>query len=127
MSNVIHDTVMHGSSAVNLARVADYDDALATPAAIAAISYTIERESADAAFSAVDGHANQPVDVAACLFAEMQNDSRWTCDSVGYNFRHLVPIDLADAFPTPGVYWVRYRFVPAAGQPFVIAFRLRAL
>ena len=127
MSNVIHDTVLHGSSCVNLARVADYDDVLAAPTAIESITYSIEREIGNDVFEAVEGHTDETVDVADCLFAELQTDSRWTADATGYNFRHLVPIDQSDAFPVPGIYWVRYRFEPAAGQPFVIAFRLRAL
>ena len=125
MSNVIHDTVLHGSSCVNLARVADYEDEL--PLAVDSITYSIKQEVGQDVFEAVAGHTDEPVSIVDCLFTDLQTDSRWTADATGYNFRHLVPIDEADSFPVPGIYWVRYRFEPAAGQPFVIAFRLRAL
>jgi len=54
-----------------------------------------------------------------------QTDARWTADTVGYNFRFLLP---ATVFSTgDGVYDVEFKFEPTDQEPFFLIYRITAI
>lgn len=56
--------------------------------------------------------------VSDVVFNAMQTDSRWSVDSVGYNFAHTVPSTFA---ATGGhVYWLEYKFTATDSTVFVL-------
>lgn len=61
----------------------------------------------------------EELDISEVIFNTLQNDNRWTVDSVGYNFRCLVP---GERFATGGVtYRVEIMGVPVTGAIFPLA------
>ena len=74
------------------------------------------------------GHDAASLAVGTTVFDALQNDSLWTVDSTGYNFRHEVDVSTNEAFPQAGVsYQVRYELTPMTGQKVVFRFHLRAI
>ncbi len=65
--------------------------------------------------------ATPAIVVASVVFNSLQTgDPRWTGDTTGYNFLHVIP---ASAFATPQAdYKIQYVFTPATGEPFAIGF-----
>lgn len=128
-SGEIYGVVFQNATATFLARVLGYDGQPVQPSQIATIHYTVA-ESADdpSTMTPVPGHSNVVLAPTDVLFATLQKDVLWDLDDVGYNFRHVIDVSQAPAFPTPGQHYrIEYRLTPHAGQVIVVRFRVKVL
>ncbi len=124
----IQGTVFQQATATLMARVENSTGANLDQAAVAEIAYTISVVGHDETSSTIAGHENIALDKTAILYDALQNDSTWTVDSVGYNFRHEIDVSQHEAFPKAGViYQVRYEVTPVTGQKIVFRFRVRCI
>lgn len=92
--------------------------AITSTAQISTITYSVYDLSA-AVPTVVTNHSAVSVTPSAVLFSSLQtSDARWTKDTTGYNFRHLLA---ATAFPLGGRrYRVEYTVTPLSGSAFVV-------
>lgn len=128
-SSEIYGVVFQNATATFLARILGYDGQPVTPSQIASVCYTVAECGDDPAEATpVQGHDNVALTPANVLFATLQKDVLWDRDEVGYNFRHVIDVSQASAFPTAGQHYrVEYRLVPQAGQVIVVRFRVKAI
>jgi hypothetical protein len=126
----IYGTVQKNGTATFLARIVDATDALVRPAAIAAVQYCVyllDDQDPDQ-WTAVTGHDRVALTVAAVVLDQVQTDSLWTADTLGYNFRHELDVSVCQAFPTAGRhYLVEYTLTPTLGQVIKVRFRVYAI
>ena len=100
-----------------MARVAGADGANITQASISTITVTIFNR-----ITKVEIIAQASLTVADVIFDTLQKDARWTLDSTGYNFRHVVA---AASLAEPSIiHAVEYKFTPTSGQVFWVVFDL---
>lgn len=109
-------TVMEDSAAILLARVRDQDGTLIEQTDIESVACTITDITLGIEVS------TPTYTVYDVIYNELQTDSRWTADDIGYNFGAVVP---ASALPN-GNKRVRVEFVitPVSGEPFHVLFAL---
>ncbi|MEN1679479.1 MAG: hypothetical protein AAGJ46_07780 [Planctomycetota bacterium] len=125
-----HGAVFKQGPAILLARVVGADGAAITQSDISSVTYSILEvdERLPDTHTPVSGHDGVTVPVASCVFDSLQTDNTWSADAEGYNFRHVVNVAVADAFPRAGAcYQVRYEITPVVGQKIVFRFHLRSL
>jgi len=105
-----------------MARIQGSDAANIAQADITSIRYGIYDLSSSTPLTELSDSA--ALVVADVVFDTLQTDSRWDTDSTGYNFRHTV----ASTTLTGGdhKYGVKYSFVPASGQAFMVPFEVWA-
>lgn len=102
-----------------MARVTGWNAADIVQSDISSIHYSVYDRTAET--SVVSATA---LTVSAVVFNTLQTDARWSVDSEGYNFRHTVP---ASALPNGDrLYRVEYKFTPASGEVFFLAFDIQA-
>ena len=78
--------------------------------------------------TAVTGHAAGSLTIASVIFDTLQTDARWTVDSTGYNFKHVIDISANVAFAIAGRrYLVEYTLTPASGQVIIVRFRVNVI
>jgi hypothetical protein len=118
--------VVAGNTVVMLAQVVDEADALIDPDAVDVVYVNLydmtegDRVNVDLSGAEIadDEYADTP-DVAEVVFAELQQDSRWTEDSQGYNVAYSL------ATPEPDqTYEVRLTITTTSGSTLVVARRL---
>ncbi len=124
----IQGTVFQQATATFMARVENSAGVNLDQAAVASIKYTISVVSNDETGSAILGHEKVALDKAAVIYNALQNDSTWTVDTVGYNFRHEIDVSQYEAFSKAGeTYQVRYEVTPVSGQKIVFRFCVRCI
>lgn len=124
----IQGTVFQQATASFMARVENSTGVNLDQAAVAAIKYTVSVVDHDETESTILGHENVMIDKTVVIYDTLQNDSTWTVDSVGYNFRHEIDVSQYEAFPKAGeIYQVRYEVTPVTGQKIVFRFRVRCI
>lgn len=128
-ANEIYGIVFQNATATFLARVLGYDGQPVTPSQITSIQYTVAECGDDpTTVTPVVGHNTVVLSPADVLFATLQKDVLWDLDDVGYNFRHVIDVSQAPAFPTSGQHYrVEYRLLPATGQVIVVRFRVKTV
>jgi len=128
-SSEIYGVVFQNATATFLARILGYDGQPVTPAQIGSIYYTVAECGDDPTeVTPVEGHDNVALTPGSVLFATLQKDALWDRDEVGYNFRHVIDVSQASAFPTAGQHYrVEYRLMPHIGQVIVVRFRVKAI
>jgi len=126
----IQGVVYKGGSCTLLARVVGPDAQPIVQGDIASAAYTVYLlDDADPdQQTPVDGHEDESLAVADCIYDDLQNDDLWDADETGYNFRHTLDVSSDSAFATAGR---RYRVVvtltPTVGQVILLRFRVRAI
>ena len=126
----IQGTVFQDATATFMARVESSAGVSLDQAAVASIQYAISEISLEGsrAQPAIIGHENVLLDKTTVIFDALQNDSTWTADAIGYNFRHEIDVSQYEAFSQAGeVYQVRYEIVPVVGQKIVFRFCVRCI
>ncbi len=126
----IQGTVFKDATATFMARVESSAGVNLDQAAVATIQYTIREISLvdPGVQRAIIGHENVLLDKTAVIYDVLQNDSTWTVDATGYNFRHEIDVSQHEAFSQAGeVYQVRYEIVPVVGQKIVFRFCVRCI
>jgi hypothetical protein len=126
----IYGTAFKNGSATLLARVVGAGGAHVVPADLSAIRYSVyllDDQDADSR-TAVAGHTSVAVPVAGAVLDAVQQDALWTVDQVGYNFRHVLDVSTAPAFPIAGRrYLVEFQLTPLAGQVILVRFRVNVI
>ena len=118
--------ILAGTTFDAMARVVGHDAEPLTIADVATVEYsivkvnTLDRDEDHA----IADHTEEDLQPADVLFDSLQKDALWgDRDEVGYNFRHMPPIDEAAAFAEPNaLYQLTYTLTPAEGQPIKIRF-----
>jgi len=125
----IYGVVFQNATAAFLARVLDYDGQPVTPSQIASVEYTVAEHLDDMTETTpIDGHTAVALNPSDVLFATLQKGGLWDVDDVGYNFRHVIDVSQAPAFPTAGSHYrITYRLTPQTGQVIVVRFRVKAI
>ncbi len=126
----IYGTVFQNGSAILMARVVDSSAQTINRASVASIRYSIyELDKSDpGSLTPVVGHDAVSLTVDDVIYDTLQNDSFWTIDTTGYNFRHGIDVAANDAFSKAGkVYQIRYELTPVLGQKIVFRFQLRCI
>ena len=126
----IQGTVFKDATATFMARVESSAGVNLDQVAVATIQYTISEISLvdPGVQRAIIGHENVLLDKMAVIYDVLQNDSTWTVDATGYNFRHEIDVSQHEAFSQAGeVYQVRYEIVPVVGQKIVFRFCVRCI
>ena len=114
----------------NLARVTGADAANIVQADISSAVYSVYLldDQAPDTRGAVANHAAAALAVASIIFDTLQTDDRWTKDSTGYNFRHVIDVSSNQAFTVAGRrYLVEYTLTPASGQKILLRFRVNCI
>lgn len=126
----IYGIVFQKASATLLARVLGTDGNPITPSQITAARYSVALidDEDPTSLSPVSGHWDVPVSPTAVVLATLQKDALWDVDETGYNFRHILDVTQAPAFPeAQRTYRIEYRLTPQTGQEIVVRFRVRAI
>ncbi len=124
----IQGTVFQQATATFMARVENNAGVNLNQAAVASIKYTVSVVGHDETGNAIIGHEDMTLSKTTVIYDTLQNDSTWTVDSVGYNFRHEIDVSQYEAFPKAGeIYQVRYEVTPVTGQRIVFRFRVRCI
>jgi len=126
----ISGTVFKNGSATLLARVVGADGTPVTQASIASAVYSIELldENDPDAGTAVAGHSDVAVGVAALIYDTLQTDALWDVDSTGYNLKHVLDVFVNPAFAVAGrQYRITFRLTPTAGQVILVRFRVQVI
>ncbi|MGQ9504224.1 MAG: hypothetical protein ACUVQG_03865 [Thermogutta sp.] len=128
-SGEFYGLVFQNATATFLARVLGYDGQPVQPSQIASVRYTVAEYADDLMTTTpVQGHTDVVLSPTDVLFATLQKDALWDLDDVGYNFRHVIDVSQAPAFPVAGGHYrVEYRLTPQAGQVIVVRFRVKVL
>ena len=125
-----YGTAYKNGSVTLLARVVGKDGANIVQADIASAKYSIyllDDQDADAR-TAVTGHTDVALTVAAVVFDTLQTDALWTVDETGYNFRHVLDVSAQEAFTIAGRrFLVEFELTPVSGQVILVRFRLNAI
>jgi len=99
-----------------LARVLGWDTNPIVQSDISEIEYSVfllDDQNSDTR-TAVTAHSAVSLQKNLVLFDTLQTDARWTLDSTGYNFRHLLNVHSNPAFAIAGRrYLVEVKFTPA--------------
>lgn len=99
-----------------MAQVTDGDDNYITQAGMSTITYTVTDVDGDVTVSST------PLTISAVVFDTLQTESRWTLDSIGYNFAFSVPVT---GIPEGGrTYIVHVIFTPVSGPAWVHDFQI---
>ena len=126
----IYGIVFQKASATLLARVLGADGNPITPSQITAARYSVALvdDEDPTLLSPIPGHWEVALTPSTIIFATVQKDALWSVDETGYNFRHILDVTHAPAFPeAQRTYRVEYRLTPQTGQEIVVRFRLRAI
>ncbi|MEJ5341049.1 MAG: hypothetical protein WHT09_05725 [Thermogutta sp.] len=126
----IHGIVFQKASATLLARVLGADGNPITPSQITAARYSVALidDEDPTSLSPVSGHWEVSLTPSAVVLATLQKDALWDVDEIGYNFRHILDVTQAPAFPeAQRTYRIEYRLTPQTGQQIVVRFRVRAI
>jgi hypothetical protein len=125
-----YGTVQKNGTATFMARVVDATDTPIQPTVIAAAQYSVyllDDQDPDS-WLAVDGHNGVALAVDQVVLDQLQADSLWTADTLGYNFCHELDVSACQAFPTAGRrYLVEYTLTPTLGQVIKVRFRVYAI
>lgn len=115
----ITGTVYEDSGAYLMARVIGNAGTMITQASLSALTYKVFDLNSDAPFTPTQSGS---LTVSAVVFDTLQTDARWSADSTGYNFGHVIPA----AWLTDGghVFKIEYRFTPVSGEVFHVVFQL---
>jgi hypothetical protein len=120
--------VWQNGTAVFLARVVGWDGVPLVAGDVDSVEYTVSLVDDDDDTEAVPvtGHEAEELTPADVLFNSLQtSDVRWTVDSTGYNFLHLLDTTTADAFSIAGRrYLVAYRITPTGEPPITLVFQV---
>ena len=126
----IYGTVFKNGTCTLLARIVDSSGASLDPSAVASVVYSVyllDDDDADRR-TPVAGHEAVAVPVGDVLLEAPCVDALWSIDAIGYNFRHLLDVSAAAAFPTARrKYLVEYRLAPNGGQVVLLRFRVNAI
>ncbi len=92
-----------------------------TPSTVQSITRTTTREN-NGSPVVVENQTALTVATAVqvSLVGANGSDSKWTRDSIGYNFIDIVP---PTSFPAVDRYYVAYKITPVSGTPFVVEWR----
>jgi len=123
----IYGTVFKHGSATLLARIVDDAGQLLKADDLRDATYTVcLLDVYDANVrTPVAGHADVTLPPISVLHDALQTGPRWTRDAMGFNFQHTLDVSAAPAFAIAGRhYLVEYRFLPQAGPPIVVRFRV---
>lgn len=126
----IYGIVFQKASATLLARVLGADGNPITPSQITAARYSVALvdDEDPTLLNPVAGHWDVPLSPSAVVLATVQKDALWDVDETGYNFRHILDVTQAPAFPeAQRTYRIEYRLTPQNGQEIVVRFRVRAI
>ena len=125
----VHGYVFKNSSIILLARIVGEDGLPITTSTLSSIDYTIYEldEANPDTLTAVTGHTSVSVTVAGAVFDQLQSDELWAVDTEGYNFKHVLDVNVNQAFTKAGYhYQVRFELTPTSGQTIVARFKLKA-
>jgi len=101
-------SIVPNQPVVILLRQRDLTAAYITQASLASITYAVFDTSGEDPETATD---TGTLTIVSTVFDRPKIDNRWTNDSIGYNFLHVL-----DAFPDAGhFYSVYYQFIPTSG------------
>lgn len=112
--------VLKQSSAAFMARIDDHDGSYLTRADVASIAYTIyewQASKPDDRSTTVTGHSAVALTVSSVVYDTLQDDTAWSKDNTGYNFR-FVPSNVTNKpFSTASKdYLVRVELTMADGS-----------
>lgn len=130
VANDVKGKVFRNGSAVFMARLVNASGQTINQASVSAIEYTVYELTPNdpSGLIAVTGHTGVALTVGNVIYDTLQNDSAWTVDSQGYNFRHELDVSTNEAFSDAGkVYQIRYKLTPVLGQKIVFRFQLRCI
>ena len=119
----IFGVALKNGSATPMARITGADAANIVQADIDSITYSIYllTDNAPDTRTDVTGHTTVSLTVADVIFDALQTDARWTEDSTGYNFRHVIDRSSNEAFAIAGRnYLVEYLLTPTSGQVIIV-------
>ena len=126
----VHGTVFKNGSATFLARVVGADGMVVTRAAFSSVTYSVfllDDQDPDIQ-TAVTGHGDVELTVDDVLYDTLQQDSLWTKDTIGYNFKHVLDVSENPAFAVAGrSYRVLFALTPTSGQVILVRFRVHAI
>ena len=115
-----YGTVQKNGTATFMARVVDATDTPIQPTVIAAAQYSV--------YLLDDQDPDSWLAVDQVVLDQLQADSLWTADTLGYNFCHELDVSACQAFPTAGRrYLVEYTLTPTLGQVIKVRFRVYAI
>ncbi len=126
----IRGTVFKNGSATLMDRVVGSDNVAIVQGDLASATYTVFLLSDQYANTrtAVDEHEDVALTIADLIFNSLQTDSRWTEDSTGYNFRHVLDVSDDQAFAIAGRrYLVEFTLTPVSGQVILVRFLVDAI
>ena len=106
----IHGVVFAHSAPPLQARIYDVDESQLIPGEISAIEYTayVIDQHDKTSRSEIAGHVDVSLDPDNVLFTTLQD---WGYDSDGFNFSHVLDLDLGNVFSTPDRdYLIEYTF-----------------
>ena len=125
-----YGTAFKNASVTLLARVVGKDGENIVQADIASAEYSVyllDDQDADGR-TAVAGHTDVALNVNDLIFNTLQNDSRWTVDEIGYNFRHALDVSENQAFGIAGRrFLVEFELTPSSGQVILLRFRINVI
>lgn len=75
----------------------------------------------------VTGQTDVSVAPSEILYETLQRDSRWTCDNIGFNFRHILNPETSPFTQVNSYYLVTYRLTSASMPPILVRFRLMVI
>lgn len=113
--------VWEGATAVFLARVQAADGALITQSSVSSIAVRVFNKTPS---SSKTPTLNTTANVATTIFNTLQLDSRWTADSLGFNFEFKTP---PSAFPIGGrIYMIEILITATNGDILPVVFEVQA-
>jgi hypothetical protein len=117
--------VWQNASAVFLARAIGWEGLALQRSGVASITYTVFQKIDDV-WTPVTGHIAVSLTVNDVLSDTLEtDDDRWTRDSIGFNFKHLLDTTVNQAFATADAkYMVVYSVTPTGDPPVKIVFEL---
>ena len=126
----IHGVVFKDGSATLLARVVGANGVNLVQANLTTAKYTVyllDDDDPDS-LTAVSGHEDVSVEVAALIYDTLQDDELWDVDGTGYNLKHVIDVSTNQAFAVAGSnYLIVFTLTPTSGQPILVRFRVRAI
>jgi len=126
----IHGAVFKNGSAIFLARVLGADGDPIAPTDITAAKYTVyllDENDPDAS-TAISGHTDVAVAVAALIESSLQTGELWQVDTTGYNFKHELDVSASQAFAAAGRHYrIVFELTPYEGQVIQVRFRVHAI
>lgn len=126
----IYGTAFKNGSATLMARIVGAAGANIAQADIATIHYSVyllDDQDPDNR-TPVDGHSQITLPVYQVVFNSLQTDARWTVDTIGYNFRHVLDVSVYPAFATADrKYLVEYALTPLVGQVILVRYRINVI